>query len=68
MTRKSAPNGLTTGAGGGYLQRRGDGLLGNAGANTGNAGSGDPAYRAALWAVGTVPLPGVYECFVSRWC
>ena len=48
--------------------RRGDGLLGNAGANTGNAGSGDPAYRAALWAVGTVTLPGVCECFVSRRC
>ena len=47
--------------------RRGGGC-GDASATTGNAGSGDPAYRAALWAVGTVPLPGVYECFVSRWC
>ena len=61
MTRKSAPNGLTTGAGGGYRQRRGGGrghasattghasaTTGDAGANTGNAGSGDPAYRGRL--------------------
>ena len=37
------------------------------GAWVGDAGSGNPAYRAALWAVGTVPLPGVCEYFVSRW-
>ena len=47
MTRKSAPNGLTTGAGGGYRQRRGGGR-GHASATTGDAGSGDPAYRGRL--------------------
>ena len=47
--------------------RRGGGR-GHASATTGDAGSRDPAYRAALWAVGTVPLPGVCECFVSRYC
>ena len=35
---------------------------------SGTPGRGGPAYRAALWAVGTVPLPGVCECFVSRCC
>jgi hypothetical protein len=53
---------------GGRLRRGGWVGSGDAGATTGDAGSRDPAYRGALWAVGTVPLPGVCECFVSRWC
>jgi len=42
--------------------RRGGGLLADAGAANGDAGSGDPAYRGAGWALGRYAQADVAAC------